>query len=583
MKKFCNRYTETGERLMQTPVRLSEYPRPELVRESYLCLNGEWDFAMQRAGREICYGERICVPYPPESLLSGIARAPKRGERLYYRRSFTRPDDADGKRVLLHFGAVDQIAEVSLNGKALGRHEGGYDRFTYDITDAIKEENELTVCAYNEKGNRLPWGKQRKRRGGMWYTSISGIWGSVWIECVPTEYVRSLRITTDLFGADIFADGVREGEITLRMGDGEEMTFPLSDGHARVTPKDPRHWSPEDPYLYFFTLKTEADEVSSYFGLRTLEVKPDAAGQPRLCLNGKPYFFHGLLDQGYFSDGLYTPASYECYESDVLLAKSLGFNLLRKHIKVEPSRFYYICDLLGMAVWQDAVNNGDYQFLRDTALPTIGFKRKDDRRLHRDVRTREAFLSGMEKMVGAVSHFPSVVGYTIFNEGWGQFDHAKAYERLKALDPSRFADSVSGWFQPKRDEDLASDMLSLHVYFKPVRLSRSSRPIFLSEFGGYSYRDLEHAFNMHKNYGYSTYKTIEEFEAAFEKLYLDEILPAIGVGLCGTVYTQLSDVEDETNGLVTYDRRLVKLDPTRAKAIAERLFKAFAEATTKGE
>ena len=574
MKNFCNRYTEAGERTRNDACPLSEYPRPELVRDSYLCLNGEWEFSTCR--EEPSYSERIRVPYPPEALLSGILRTPKRGERLYYRRRFSRPCDADGKRVLLHLDAVDQIAEVSLNGKPLGRHEGGYDRFTCEITDCLQDENELVVCAYGERGTRLPWGKQRRRRGGMWYTGISGIWGSVWLECVPETYVKGLRIKGDLVGVDLYAEGVSDGEISLSLEDGRTVTLPLTGGYARIEPENPRPWSPEDPYLYRFTLTAGADKVSSYFALRTVEVGRDEGGTPRLCLNGKPYFFHGLLDQGYYSDGLYTPASYACYEEDIRLAKSMGFNLLRKHIKVEPSRFYYACDVLGMAVWQDAVNNGDYRFLRDTALPTIGFKRRDDRRLHRNARTRAAFLSGMEKMVGAVSHFPSVIGYTIFNEGWGQFDHASACRYLRTLDSTRIIDSVSGWFQPKRDGDLESDVRSIHVYFKPIRVKASDRPLVLSEFGGYSYRLSEHAYNPKRNYGYRTLKTEAEFTDALRALYLGEVLPAVKAGLSAAVYTQLSDVEDETNGLVTYDRRAVKVDASEMKKIADALLAAFA-------
>ena len=344
--------------------------------------------------------------------------------------------------------------------------------------------------------------------------------------------------------------------------------FWMSGGRIRISPDEPVLWSPENPHLYDFTVKVGSDEVKSYFALRSLEIKDS-----RLCMNDKPYFFHGLLDQGYFSDGIFLPADPCGYERDILTAKKLGFNMLRKHIKVEPEIFYYYCDKLGIAVFQDMVNNSDYSFMRDTALPTIGIKSLDDKKLHKNERSREAFLSAMDETVSSLSFHPSVCYWTIFNEGWGQFDHASAFERLKRIDSTRFVDSVSGWFTPKKASELRSDLESFHVYFKPVKLKKADgKPIVLSEFGGYSYKVEGHSFNLDNNYGYRTLPTQKEFEDALEKLYMSEILPAIKEnGLSAAVYTQLSDVEDETNGLMTYDRRVIKANEALMLSIAARL------------
>ena len=348
--------------------------------------------------------------------------------------------------------------------------------------------------------------------------------------------------------------------------------FWMGEGRARICPDSPVLWSPEMPHLYRITVAVGEDRVRSYFALRTLDVRREG-GVPRLCLNGKPYFFHGLLDQGYFSDGIFLPATPMGYERDILTAKRLGFNMLRKHIKVEPERFYYDCDRLGMAVFQDMVNNGDYSFLRDTALPTVGFKSKNDKRAHPNKTSREFFLSAMDETVRRLSFHPSVCYWTIFNEGWGQFDHASAYGRLRTLDSTRFIDSVSGWFTPKRASELRSDVESFHVYFKPVKLKKADeKPVVLSEFGGYSLKIEGHSFNLKDNYGYSTMKTQEELEDALERLYLGEVLPAVKEGgLSAAVYTQLSDVEDETNGLMTYDRRVVKVSEKKMLNIAKKL------------
>lgn len=569
-------YTIEGERLKNTPKEIpwTVYPRPHLVRDRFACLNGTWEFCTVKDGETPGYHERIRVPFVPQSVLSSVGRAIPQKETLCYRRTFDLSEDFLRGRVLLHFGAVDQIAKIYVNGECLAVHEGGYDHFSVEITEVMKPTNTVEVLVTDHLDTHvLPYGKQKEKRGGMWYTPISGIWQTVWLECVPANYVREVFFETDLKGAmmTVQMSGAHvDGTVCLHLPT-EDKVYPIQNGCARIDVPDPIEWSPENPHLYRVTVAVGEDRVESYFALRTLEVK-EIDGVSRLCLNGKPYFFHGLLDQGYFSDGIFLPASPRGYEEDILLAKRHGFNMLRKHIKIEPEIFYYDCDRLGMVVFQDMVNNGDYSFLRDTALPTVGIKRMNDRRMHRDRATREAFLDGMKKTVEQLRHHPSICYWTIFNEGWGQFDHAAAYRMLKALDSTRFIDSVSGWFMPKKREDFASDVESHHVYFKPVKLPRGTLPVVLSEFGGYSYRVMEHSFNQKGNYGYRTFEDAEKFSNALERLYLDEVLPAVREGLSAAVYTQLSDVEDETNGLVTYDRRVEKVDAERMQRVANLLF-----------
>ena len=558
--------TEAGEALQADPTAIpwSVYPRPQMKRESFFCLNGEWEISINDDAPR-----PIRVPFCPESRLSGLGLPPSDSVLLKYRKSFSLPEGFAKGRVLLHFGAVDQIAQVYINQHSVGMHEGGYAAFSCDITKFLREENHLEVIVFDHlRSHVLPYGKQRKDRGGMWYTPVSGIWQTVWLESVPETYIKSLRMDTTENTATITAEGVTEGTVTVTTPDGD-LSFPLADGKATVKLPSPRLWSPEDPYLYEFTVEAGEDKVQSYFALRTLGIK-EVNGIPRLCLNGKPYFLHALLDQGYWSDGIYTPASPACYEQDILAMKSLGFNTLRKHIKVEPQQFYYDCDRLGMLVMQDMVNNGHYSFIRDTALPTIGIKKLSDKHLHRDRLTRRAFFEVMEATVDQLQNHPCIIYWTIFNEGWGQFDGNAAYARLRELDSTRFIDTASGWFKVT-DTDVDSE----HIYFKPVKLKYTDKPMVLSEFGGYAYKPAGHAFNPTGTYGYRFFKERADFENALVKLYEEEIIPAVKQGLCGAVYTQVSDVEDETNGLLSYDRKILKVDPARMRAIADALYAAF--------
>ncbi len=560
-------YTPSGERLAADHdcVPWDVYPRPQLRRDSYLCLNGWWDLAYGDAFPSN-YDKTIRVPYCPESLLSGVHEVPPANHAIWYRRTFVLPDGFRKERVLLHIGAADQIVHVYINRCYVGEgHIGGYDPITVDITDYLVEENTLEVLVLDVLDTAvLPYGKQKYQRGGMWYTPVSGIWQTVWLESVPAEYVRSLDVTADENGATIHVEGVSEGCVTVTTPDGV-VECALRDGVARVELSNPHLWCPEDPYLYEYTVKTAEDEVQSYFAIRTLDTRV-VEGVPRLCLNGKPIFFHAVLDQGYWSDGLFTPPLPTCYAWDVEKMQALGFNTLRKHIKVEAEQFYYDCDRLGMLVWQDMVNNGEYSFWRDTALPTIGFKKRNDKKLHQNKHARLAFETAMETTVKQLKNHPCVVGWTIFNEGWGQFDSQRMYEKLKTLDSTRFIDTASGWFK-----GADSDVISEHVYFKPFRFKAGDKPVFLSEFGGYSYKPEGHVFNTEKTYGYRLFNEQSAYMDAVEQLYRKEIIPAVSKGLCGAVYTQLSDVEDETNGLYSYDRRVCKVDEARMRVIGEAL------------
>ena len=549
-------FTPAGEALRGVP--WNAYPRPQMVREDWLCLNGEWDFAF--GGTKA----KIRVPFCPESMLSGLDLKMEYGREMVYSRAFCLPEAWQGMRILLHFGAVSRKAVVRVNGAEAVSHEESYLPFCADITDLVRPgENELSVTAVNDLSHRHPWGKQKEKRGGMWYTPVSGIWQTVWLEPVPREYIRSLEIRTGPDYADITVEGAGDG--TVRM-DGAE--YRLAGGHARIEVRDPVLWCPENPHLYRFSVSAGEDRVASYFALRALSVE-QAGGKPRLCLNGKPYFFHGLLDQGYWSDGLYTPASPECYEADIRAMKGLGFNMLRKHIKIEPEQFYYDCDRLGMVVFQDMVNCGEYRFLRDTILPTVGLGPKKDTRLNRNPEAREHFLEAMDETVRLLGNHPCICLWTIFNEGWGQFCADDAYRRLKALDGTRFIDSTSGWFKQQE-----SDVESLHIYFKPLRTGEENRPQYLSEFGGWCLKYPEHSFNLEKTYGYKKYTDRETFVQDLRKLYLEQVLPLIPKGLSATVYTQVSDVEDETNGLMTFDRKVQKISPEEFRDVSEQLLAA---------
>ena len=569
--------TPWGERLDENRI-LIEYPRPQMRRDSYLNLNGRWEYAITDSDEPPrCWDGTILVPFSPESALSGVGRTLRPGQTLWYRREVNVPQGfipRDG-RLLLHFGAVDQEAAVYLNGVLLGRHMGGYNAFTLDATDALGPTNTLVVRVHDDTDAGFhSRGKQKTRRGGIWYTPQSGIWQTVWMEAVPRRYIEGLHIVP-LFDRSAVEVTVRCAQPLQCEATVDGRTVPFTSGEpARIPMPDFRAWSPEDPYLYDLSVTLGEDRVESYFGMRKVEVRTDRGGVKRLFLNGEPYFHSGLLDQGYWPDGLYTAPSDEALIFDIQTAKSMGFNMLRKHIKVEPMRWYYHCDRLGMLVWQDMPSGGGKYRFSTISLPLVTGVHRRDNRYRAFARTssqgRAEYMDELEEMVLQLFNAPSVALWVPFNEGWGQFDSTFVMERLRLLDPTRPVDPASGWH-----DQGAGDLRSLHVYFKPFRFRRDrrGRALALSEFGGYNLRVDGHCFNQ-KDYGYRRLPDAAALWRDFAWLYEREVLPAVPRGLCAAVYTQLSDVEDELNGLMTYDRRVVKLDADDVRELNERLKEA---------
>ncbi len=556
-----------GERLNAKSV-LQEYPRPQLQRESYVNINGEWDYAITAADcKPEGWDGKILVPFSPEAPLSGVNRTLLPGQALWYHRTFSAVLQP-GMRMILHFGAVDQQAKVYVNQKPVCEHIGGYTAFEADITDALTDgENELIVRVLDDTDScQLSRGKQKTKRGGIWYTPQSGIWQTVWMECVPDNYVMRLELTPDFEGRrlrwKIYAPNPEGANVVVRFG-GEVIVEDWADengeGSSLIRPEYFRPWTPETPSLYDLTVKLEQDEVRSYFAMRSVGVGRNENGQPCLMLNGKPYFHHGVLDQGYWPDGLYTAPSDEALVYDIQTMKDLGFNMLRKHIKVESMRWYYHCDRLGMLVWQDMMSGGGaYNFWTVSSPLVTGLHKKDSdyqKFARTDSFAREHYYAELEEMVHQLYNCPSVVMWVPFNEGWGQFDAQKAVERIEAIDKTRTIDHASGWHDQR-----IGKIKSLHVYFKPYRFRRDrlDRAVVLSEFGGYNLPVRGHTWNG-KNFGYRGYKSEEALGEALKKLYEQQILPAKEQGLAACVYTQLSDVEDEVNGFMTYDRKCVKL------------------------
>ncbi len=554
---------------------LPEYPRPQLRRDSYLNLNGPWDYAITDTDvQPERFDGQILVPFSPEAPLSGVRRTLTPDRFLWYRRRVTLPAGFVRERTLLHFGAVDQEAAVFVNGEQLAHHIGGYLPFFCDVTEALHGGDALEIVVCVRDGTDASYhtrGKQKRARGGIWYTPQSGIWQTVWMESLPKTHIRSLRITPlfDEAAVELRAQTSLPCACVARL-DGRTVTF-CSGTAVRIPMPGFHPWSPEDPFLYDLTLEAGEDRVESYFAMRSFGVGPDAEGRPRLLLNGKPYFHTGVLDQGYWPEGLYTAPSDEALAADIALMKRMGFNMLRKHIKVEPLRWYYHCDRLGMLVWQDMPNGGGRYRLSTVSLPLFTGRHRDDRDYaafaRQEAAGRREFAKELREMVEHLYNCPCIAMWVPFNEGWGQFDARETAEWLRAFDPTRTVDHASGWH-----DQGAGDVRSLHVYFRPYRHRQEdgARATVLSEFGGYNLRVAGHAFSR-KDFGYRRFRTAEEFGFALQDLYVRQIIPAKAQGLSATVYTQLSDVEDELNGLVTYDRAVVKMDVEAMRALNDAL------------
>lgn len=608
--------TVWGEALDSSNV-LPEYPRPRMQRDNYVMLNGVWDYTIVPVDGEIGveilaqqtipsrWDGQIVVPFSPEAPLSGVGRTVQPSEFLWYKRKIELPKLADDQRLILHFEAVDWMCACFVDGKLVGTHVGGYLPFSFDVTDLLGSSEtgeatadsadtaELVLCVWDpsDTGSQLR-GKQRFSRGDIWYTAQSGIWQSVWYEVVSAVHLESLTLKGDMFGAlEVRANvrasglaGVQTGafklELTLKDELGQDVllaTLPV-DGAGEISAElhvdDPQLWSPESPHLYAVeaTLWQDGvvvDFVRSYCAFRTVEVKPDEAGVPRVHLNGAPYFVRGVLDQGYWSDGLMTAPSDDALVYDIEAMKSAGFNTLRKHIKIESERWYYHCDRLGMLVWQDCVSGGSaYSPWHTSQKPTLfsfTWGRFDDTTpSHHEALSagkdgyRKEWTETCQEMVKLLDGHPSIGFWTLFNEGWGQFDARAATEAVRALDATRPIDATSGWY-----DQGCGDFLSIHNYFRPLRAGwhgkqRGNRAAIISEFGGLAQMTSGHT-SLDHSYGYGDFATVEDWRGAVQKL-LAEVESLQVEGLAGYVYTQVSDVEEEVNGLLTYDRKINKFE-----------------------
>lgn len=564
-----------------------EYPRPNLVRDSYFNLNGEWEYCINQKTTTEGYDGKILVPFSPETLLSGVQKIVMPKDFLHYRKVFVLPEGFKKDRVLLHFGAVDQECLVYLNGKKIGSHKGGYLAFTFDVTEELLEgENVLTLCV-RDMTEKKPHarGKQKLvkkgKYGSLFYTPQSGIWKTVWMENVPADYVERLKITPKYDDAAIELKVFAKGEAktaAVKVLDGGAVvteTVIATNKTVSVDIGEFKSWTPDSPHLYDLEITCGEDKVTSYFGMRKFHVAKDSKGILRFFMNNKPFFFNGILDQGYWPESLLTPPTDEALKYDIEKLKDLGFNMIRKHIKVESDRFYYHCDKLGMIVWQDMPNGGgDYNMIFVTYLTNAfdwfarGVKDSHYRIFKRaDAEGREQYYGDLKGMIGQLYNYPSIAVWVPFNEGWGQFDAAKATELIRKCDKTRFVNEACGWF-----DQHGGDMYSIHNYSKGLTVKpQKDRVVALTEFGGYSYAMKGH-LACEKEFGYQSFTSKEELTANYKRLWEEEIYPNLAHGLSSSVYTQTSDIEEEINGIFTYDRDEVKFVEEELRNLNRKLY-----------
>ena len=580
-------YTKWGENLDKNNV-LPEYPRPQYVRNSYLNLNGVWKYALRNPNEEIGnYDGEIIVPFSIESPLSGVQKSLKPGLVLWYNRNLNLTNFTNNGKYILNFGAVDQDTEVFINNKYIGNHKGGYSSFSFDITNEILnssslENIDLTIKVIdNWKENGASYGKQSYPRGNIRYVATGGIWQTVWIESVPKNYIKNVKITPFydekkvFFEPEFIITDLKKNNITgtyiITDKEGLKIIGELNEKGVYTNIDNIYSWTPESPFLYNVTFIFDQDEVFSYFAMRKFSTGYDKNNIKRLLLNNKLYFHNGVLDQGYWPDGYLTPPSDEAIKYDILLMKKLGFNMLRKHLKIELMRFYYYCDIYGMIVWQDMISGGSSQNLFTVIIfPYLHISIPDNWYSmfgRKEETSRETYYKELKEMLLQLYNVPSISTWVPFNEGWGQFDSNNVLNFIKSIDNSRYIDHASGFH-----DQYIGDFQSLHIYTGSLDVEKDEydRVSALTEFGGYSYKIDGHCGSDH-HYGYKFYYNQNDYDNALNDLYINQLVPCIRKGFSVAVYTQLSDVEDEINGLVTYDRKVVKVDEEKIKEINEQI------------
>ena len=560
--------------MSETMIPLSEYPRPQFKRDSYICLNGYWEYAIRKEDKIPSKFEgQILVPFSPEVEKSGVNKTVLPDDYLFYRLNIELPKEFIKDKVILHFGAVDQIAEVFVNDKFVMKHIGGFLPFEMDIKPYM-EDNKATIILRVQDTTNASYhssGKQALKPEGIWYKPQSGIYMPVWLESVKTGYIESIKITPDIDEKVVkisFKSSNKSAKLNLK-----NQIYEIEADKENIIPiKNMELWSPENPYLYEFTISNDVDEVSSYFAMRKVSLMQNEKGIKVIALNNKPYFMKGVLDQGYYQDGLLTPNSDEDYINDINLIKSLGFNVSRKHIKIESMRWYYHCDRLGLLVWQDFVNGcTKYDFWLNQVPLFVRYKINDHRYkkfFRENEEGRKEALNEFKETIDLLYNCPCIVYWTIFNEGWGQFDAKEIYQELKLIDPTRIYDHASGWH-----DQGSSDVKSMHIYkWKvkvPNRFKLKGRAYVCSECGAYILDKRLKEAKKKEGFIYLLFNNKEDFQKEYIRFINEEIKPCKNKGMSGFIYTQLSDVEEEMNGFVTYDRKEIKVDIPVIKEINE--------------